>query len=123
MESPHSEGPEPATDPPDEGWAEGSDGSLARAHEQRTRQVYEARGALAEAVAALTTELGERRRASATLRQENAALREERDTAVADNRALRAYVAALEQQLRQAHERTGLLGRALRSVRRRTTPE
>jgi uncharacterized coiled-coil DUF342 family protein len=68
--------------------------TLSEAYENRTRQLHEARGALAEAVAALTTELGRRRTEMDVLAAEASAVRDERDRAVTDNQALRAEVEA-----------------------------
>ena len=51
--------------------------SLDAAYEERTKQLHEARGALAEAVAALTVELGQRRAEAAALHEDNEALRNE----------------------------------------------
>jgi chromosome segregation ATPase len=62
---------------------------LAAAYEQRTMQLHEARGALAEAVSALRVELEQLREQSAELRMENAALRVETASLGDDNRALR----------------------------------
>jgi len=74
--------------------------ALFAAYEERTKQLYDARGAIAEAVAALTAELEQRRREAVTLREEARALRDELDSAVTDNRALREEVEA--QRLRMA---------------------
>ena len=78
--------------------------ALSAAYEERTNQLHDARGALAEAVAALTVELTQRR-------SEAAAFREERDRAVADSLAQREEVdrqreriGSLEQALGQARE-------------------
>jgi uncharacterized coiled-coil DUF342 family protein len=68
--------------------------ALSAAYEERTRQLHDARGAVAEAVAALTVELDQRRRDAVTRLEEARALRDERDSAVADNHALRAEVEA-----------------------------
>lgn len=75
---------------------------MARAYDQRTKQVYDARRALGEAVTGLRTELTHRR-------EEVAALRDERDRAVADNRALRESRAALELEFLAAREELSVL--------------
>jgi DNA repair exonuclease SbcCD ATPase subunit len=111
MSSPEDQGSRPDL--------EGPRDALARAHQQREEQVHEARGALAEAVAALNVELGDRRREATALREKNAALLAERDRAVGDNRALRDYVVRLEAELRHAREPVGLLERIARRLRRR----
>lgn len=67
----------------------GSDSdAVAKAYEQRTAQVHEARGALAQAVSALTAELSRRN--------------DEHDRAVAESRVLHERVAHLEGELRAA---------------------
>jgi chromosome segregation ATPase len=67
----------------------GSDGeALANAYEQRTAQVHEARGALAQAVSALTAELSRRN--------------DEHDRAVAELGALRERIEQVERELRAA---------------------
>jgi uncharacterized coiled-coil DUF342 family protein len=66
---------------------------LAAAYAERTKQVHEARAALAEGVAALTVELDERRGEVNQLRGEVQALRLERD-------ALREEVTALKRVIR-----------------------
>lgn len=80
----------------------GTSNPLARAYDQRTKQVYDARRALGEAVTGLRTELTHRR-------EEVAALRDERDRAVADNRALRESRAALELEFLAAREELSVL--------------
>jgi uncharacterized coiled-coil DUF342 family protein len=84
---------------------------LAEAYERRSTQLYEARAALAEAVASLRTELKRRHEEVHALRTELAALREEaakqRDHAVrfmSENNALRGDVARLEDELRRAQQ-------------------
>jgi chromosome segregation ATPase len=62
--------------------ASGGSAALVRAYEERGVQLHDARGALAEAVAALTVDLDH-------LRNESATLLDERDRAVVENRALR----------------------------------
>jgi len=69
-----------------------ADGALAMADAERTKQLHEARGALAEAVTTLSVELSERRTELDVRRREVEALRTERDAAVSDNRALREEV-------------------------------
>ena len=93
----------------EDGTDAGTNAALTRAYEQRTKQVYDARRALGEAVAGLRTELGHRR-------EEVSALRDERDRAVADNRALRESRATLEAELLTAREELSAL-RSLKVVR------
>jgi chromosome segregation ATPase len=95
---------------------EGEPDALAAAYEQRSAQLYEARGALAETVSALRTELDVRR-------DEAAQLREQRDNAVREYHELRehavgltdevhrlrGHAAALEAQLQEAREAVGEL--------------
>lgn len=71
-----------------------SDPRLRAAYDERDRQLRDAHGALAELASALTEELRE-------LRKETAALRDERDRALADNIALRQEV---EKQLQGVAE-------------------
>jgi tRNA U34 5-carboxymethylaminomethyl modifying GTPase MnmE/TrmE len=78
--------------------------ALADAYAQRTKQLHEARGALAEAVSALTTQLTQQRE---ELRQRT----DERDQALRENRSLSEHVEALDaeiqkldEHLRTAHE-------------------
>jgi chromosome segregation ATPase len=66
--------------------------TLAKAYEERTSQLHDARAALAEAVSTLRRELEQRRMEVDALRAEIAALRDERDRAVRDNGALRREV-------------------------------
>lgn len=81
-----------------------NDGSTAlrRAYDERTVQLHDARGALAEAVAALTVELARRR-------EESASLLDERDRAVRENRALRERAGELEAALKAAQTRATVL--------------
>jgi hypothetical protein len=72
---------------------------LSAAYEQRTKELYDARGALAEAVSTLTAELSH--------------CREERDRGLVENRglrehaeALRAEIEKLEHGLAAANQRT-----------------
>jgi uncharacterized coiled-coil DUF342 family protein len=76
---------------------------LSAAYAERTKQLHDARGALAEAVAALTAELEEHR-------SETAALRDERDRVVAIGQAqheeltqLRARVQSLDKALEETY--------------------
>jgi chromosome segregation ATPase len=71
--------------------------TFGAAYEERTRQLHDARGALAEAVAALTVELGHRR-------EEAAELREQRDLALRDNDALRREVEARGERMVELEE-------------------
>ncbi len=77
-----------------------TDGSneLRTAYEQRTKQLHDARGALGEAVAALTVELDQRR-------EETARLRDEYEHVRVENQALHASTKALTEALEQARER------------------
>jgi peptidoglycan hydrolase CwlO-like protein len=83
---------------------------LVTAYEQRTNQLREARGALAEAVSALTAEL-DRRRA------ETAALRDERDRAQLEQRAERERAEALAGELEARSLRESALEAELRESR------
>jgi tRNA (mo5U34)-methyltransferase len=73
------------------------DALTSGAYEQRTRQLHEARGALAEAVSALTTELNQRREERNQALRENRALREQAD-------ALNTEIQNLRQHWHAAHE-------------------
>ena len=64
------------------------DADLARAYQQRTAQLHEARTALADVVSTIKTELARRT--------------EELDRMAADNRALREQVASLQHELELA---------------------
>ena len=95
--SSHREPPASAGDP------------LERAYTERTQQLHDARGAVAEAVSTLRVELNRHR-------EEAAALRAERDQAVADNQAVRHEVEAqrnrvgvLEDELRDSRELIAVL--------------
>jgi regulator of replication initiation timing len=86
------------------------DQALATAFEQRTRQLYEARSALAEAVSTLRTELGARREEIGALRGElervvgeNAALRAHLQASAVEAEDLRQRVRAFEQELHRVH--------------------
>jgi predicted RNase H-like nuclease (RuvC/YqgF family) len=85
-ETPHSRGDRPETDRP-----EPTD-SLSEAYAERTRQLHEARGSLAEAVATLRTELSQRRAESAALREGLDAADLRHQTLATDNRALYAEI-------------------------------
>jgi predicted RNase H-like nuclease (RuvC/YqgF family) len=84
---------------------------LVTAYEQRTNQLREARGALAEAVSALTAEL-DRRRA------ETAALQDERDRAQLEQRAERERAEALAGELEARSLREAELEAELRESRK-----
>lgn len=79
-----------------------SSAALRRAYDERTIQLHDARGALAEAVAALTVELARRR-------EESAALLDERERAFRENRALRERAGELEAALEAARTRATVL--------------
>jgi chromosome segregation ATPase len=88
---------------------DGSD-DLTVAYEQRTKQLCDARAALAEAVAALTVELGQRREESAGLREELARLREESARLREESARLREELARLREELaRTGDERDRVL--------------
>lgn len=76
---------------------------LARAYAERTKQLHDARGALAEAVSALSAELAQHR-------EEATALREERHRSVGETQALR-------QEVQAQRERIDALEEALRNSR------
>jgi hypothetical protein len=78
--------------------------SLAAAYEERTIQLHEARGALADAVASIRLELDERRDESGGLREDNRLLREDNGLLREDNRALREHAARLEVELAETDE-------------------
>ncbi|HUO70877.1 MAG TPA: glycosyltransferase family 2 protein [Solirubrobacteraceae bacterium] len=86
--------------------------ALSTAYQQRTEQLYETRGALAEAVATLNVELAARRAEIAGLRAECEGLRAECEAVRADNDALRDNAHALTASLQQSHERRGAGGGA-----------
>ena len=73
--------------------------SLSAAHEQRTKELYDARGALAEAVSTLTAELNHCREERDRVLEENRGLREHTE-------ALRAEIEKLEHGLAAANQRT-----------------
>lgn len=77
---------------------------LAAAHEQRTKEVYEARGALAEAVSALRLELEQRRDETTALRRDNSELRPYAANLTNEIDRLREHVGVLEGELRSAHD-------------------
>jgi chromosome segregation ATPase len=79
-----------------------------RAYEQRTAQLYETRGALAEAVATLTVELR-------AIREDLVRVQDECDRLRADNQALRDNAHSLTDQLQQAHERGAALEAELKA--------
>jgi Glycosyl transferase family 2 len=99
-------GPELRRHGPPEGTAD----LLPGAYEQRTKQLHNARAALAEAVSTLRTELGQRR-------EEVAALRDERDRALLDNRAVREQSAALAREAQELRPRVETLEGELRDAR------
>jgi uncharacterized coiled-coil DUF342 family protein len=78
--------------------------ALSAAYAERTKQLHDARGAIAEAVSTLRAELGHRREELAAVRQEAATLRDERDRAVTDNRALRQEVEAQRRRIAELEE-------------------
>jgi chromosome segregation ATPase len=73
--------------------------SLSAAYEQRTKELYGARGALAEAVATLTAELSFGREERKRMLEENRGLREH-------IKALEAEIEKLEHGLAAANQRT-----------------
>ncbi len=82
----------------------GSAHLLSEAYTERTRQLHDARGALAEAVATLRAELNQRREETAAHRAEAVALRQTLDAVEVrsqaldtDNRALYAEIERLNQ--------------------------
>lgn len=89
---------------------------LAQAHAQRTQQLYEARGALAEAVSALTGELRVLREQSAALAQDNRALHEQAATHAAAITSGQERITELETELGKAYSTIDSL-RGLKVVR------
>jgi hypothetical protein len=90
---------------PDDGAQEADESSIA--YEHRSSQLYEARGALADAVAVLREELNQRRQESAAVRQELARLFEAYERVLVENRSLHEAVeraAALERELMSSRE-------------------
>jgi uncharacterized coiled-coil DUF342 family protein len=75
---------------------------LTRAYEQRSEQLYEARGALAEAVATVTTELNH--------------CRSERDRAQVDADGLRAHADALQREIAKLRRYSEQLEREARDA-------
>ena len=73
--------------------------SLSTAYEQRTKELYDARGALAEAVSTLTAELSFCREERERVLEENRGLREHA-------KALRTEIVKLERGLADANRRT-----------------
>jgi predicted RNase H-like nuclease (RuvC/YqgF family) len=84
---------------------------LADAYEQRTEHLHDARTALAEAVSALRTELEQRRREVAALgaerdqaRLDHGAEQQRSENLARETQELRARIAVLEAELRDARE-------------------
>lgn len=96
--------------------ADDSENPLTAAYEQRTQQVYEARGALAEAVSALTSELAQRRRELESLRDEQRARDEYVQSLQEEASKQRERAVVLEAELKGMHERGARLSRGLKSV-------
>lgn len=78
---------------------------LSEAYEQRTKQLHEARGALAEAVATLTAELRVRREESEAIRTDNRALHEQAEMHIGVIHDLQQRVGQLEADLHRARQR------------------
>jgi predicted RNase H-like nuclease (RuvC/YqgF family) len=74
-------------------------GSLADAYERRTTQLYEARGALAEAVATLEAELRRRHEEAEGLRSELAGCREYAESLEAEARKERGHAEQFRQEV------------------------
>jgi predicted RNase H-like nuclease (RuvC/YqgF family) len=99
---------------------------LAIAYERRTTQLYEARGALAEAVSALTVELARREDQSAALREtreyadsleaEADKQRRHAERFAAETQDLREHVAKLQAELR-AHQELIVTLQSMKAVR------
>jgi predicted nucleic acid-binding Zn-ribbon protein len=92
---------------------------LKAAHAQRTRQVYEARGALAEAVSTLTSELVQRRHEVASLRDEQRAGREYAQSLQEEASKQSEHAAVLEAELKRMHEEAVRLTAQLRAANER----
>jgi predicted RNase H-like nuclease (RuvC/YqgF family) len=99
------------------GPAEGDDSAhaaeRASAYAERTRQLYDARGALAEAVATLKLELERRREETTSLNAALSATRDERDRAVTDNSALRREVEAQRRRIEELEQGLGETARRI----------
>ena len=91
---------------------------LAKAYEQRTTQVHEARGALADAVSALRLELEQQREQAAKLHDENAALREDNHALREDTHNVHQHAERLTSELHQQRERAEGLEAELSSTRK-----
>ena len=78
---------------------------LRLAHHRQTQQLYEARGALAEAVAALTVELEQRRDEIATTAAERDRVLLENEALKADSQRIRDHTIALQREVELSHAR------------------
>jgi DNA repair exonuclease SbcCD ATPase subunit len=90
---------------------------LGEAYEQRTNQLHEARGALAEAVATLTAELRVRREEAEAIRRDNRALHEQAEMHVQLIQDLQRRNHQLEGDLRKPFPRLRTMLRSLRARR------
>jgi hypothetical protein len=85
---------------------------LSEAYERRTKDLHDARGALAEAVSVLTAELKD-------ARAEGAVVRAERDHLLQENRTMREHTDALVIEVKKKQERASVLEEALQAERDR----
>jgi chromosome segregation ATPase len=82
---------------------------LFSAYEQRTKQLYDTRGALAEAVASLTAEVRDLRGDLERVRADNQRVRADNQRVRADNQALRENAHGLTDSLQHSHEHAAQL--------------
>jgi predicted nucleic acid-binding Zn-ribbon protein len=80
--------------------------ALSIAYEERAKQLYEARGALAEAVSTLRQELGYCREERDQALTENTGLRQHAQALTGEIEKLRHYASGLEGEVQAANERT-----------------
>jgi hypothetical protein len=78
---------------------------LRLAHQRQTQQLYEARGALAEAVAALTVELGQRRDEIARTIAERDLVLLENEALKTDSQRIRDHITVLQREVELSHAR------------------
>jgi chromosome segregation ATPase len=90
---------------------------LSEAYERRSEQLYEARGALAEAVSAVCVELERARREREQSLAETSALRAQIVAFENEIEKLRRYVEQVENEARHAHAAAARLDEQLASVR------
>ena len=93
-------------------------GPLADAYERRTTQLYEARGALAEAVVTLEAELKRRHEEAQGLRSELAGCREYADSLAADARKERGHAEQYASEIHELRQEVARLEDELRIAQR-----